>query len=148
MNKPSSIPIAPCLTFIDRDQAHMPDKYVPSAVGGLMAGKNLLQAAGYQVGSYRPKGWNKYKPGVFLKHLSAQFTLEVRQCGNWRSNIWTVERSNYFLDEYDCVEALACAFGNVPIFAPTYQSAMRLAEYCHPLPQAPVAGLWVKAWDV
>jgi hypothetical protein len=132
-------------TFIDRDQAPMPDIYVPSAKGVLIAGEDLLRAAGYRARSHRPKGWRKFKPGVFVKPLSSEFTLEVRQCGSWRSNMWTVERSNFFTDG-DCVEALVCAFENVPIWATTYQGAMRMAEYCHPFPQAPVPGRWVRAW--
>jgi hypothetical protein len=99
----------------------------PNPRGVLIAGEDLLSAAGYRVRSHRPKGWNKYKPGVFLKPLSVEFTLEVRQCGSWRGKMWTIERSNFFADEYR-VEALVCAFENVPIWAPTYQAAMRMAE--------------------
>jgi hypothetical protein len=147
MNEPSSTPTACRLfeTFIDRDQAPMPRSYLPSAKGVLIAGDDLLSAAGYRARSHRPKGWNKYKPGVFLKPLSIEFTLEVRQCGSWRSNMWTIERSNFFADDY-CVETLVFPFENVPIHATTYQGAMRVAEYCHPVPQVPVPGCWVRAW--
>lgn len=131
-------------TFIDRSQTPLPPNYVPGAIGVLMAGEDMLSAAGYRVGSQRPKGWKKYKPGVFLKPLPPQFTLEVRQCRSWRSRMWIIERSNFFADGY-CVEALVCAFENAPIWAPTYQAAMRMAEYCHPLPKAPVPGCWVRA---
>jgi hypothetical protein len=131
-------------TFIDRSQTPLPPNYVPNAPGVLMAGEDLLSAAGYRVRSHRPKGWNTCKPGVFLKPVCPQFTLEVRQCRSWRTRMWTIERSNFFADG-DYVEALVCAFGSVPIWAPTYQAAMRLAEYCHPFPQAPVPGCWVRA---
>ena len=147
MKEPSLTPTACRIfeAFIDRDQAHMPDIYVPRAKGALIAGEYLLRAAGYRHGSHRPQGWRKFKPGVFVKPLSYEFTLEVRQCGNWRSNLWTIERSNYLIDGY-CVEALVCAFENVPIHATTYQGAMRVAEHCHPFPQHPVPGCWFRAW--
>jgi hypothetical protein len=146
MNEAPSAP-TPCRLFekyIDRNQAPIAPNYVTDAQGVLIAGEDMLSAAGYRAGSHRPKGWNRCKPGVFLKPLCSQFRLEVRQCGSWRSNMWTVERSNFFADGY-CIEALVCAFGNVPIWGPTYQAAMRIAEYCHPLPQAPVPGCWVRA---
>jgi hypothetical protein len=146
MSKPSPIRTPHLFeTFIDRDQAPMPLNYVPTAKGVLIAGEDLLRAAGYGAGSHRPQGWWKLKPGVFVKCLSAEFSLEVRQCGGWRTNMWTIERSDHLNDDFH-EEALVCAFEYVPIWATTYQAAMRMAEYCHPLPQAPVAGCWIRAW--
>jgi hypothetical protein len=147
MSELSSTPDACRLfeAFLDRHQAHMPDIYVPDSKGALVAGEDILRAAGYCAGSRRPPGWRKYAPGVFVKPLSSEFTLEVRQCGNSLSNLWTIERSNHFASGY-CVETLVCALEDVPIHAKTYQGAMRVAEYCHPSPQAPVPGRWIRAW--
>ena len=39
-------------------------------------------------------------------------------------------------------EALVFPFGPAPIFTREYQAAMRLAEYCYPIPRPPVAGCW------
>jgi hypothetical protein len=60
----------------------------------------------------------------------------VRACGDF----WTVERLHVG-DGPDY--ALVCVFSARPIWAHRRQAAMRLADYCDPMPQPPVAGRWV-----
>ena len=67
--------------------------------------------------------------------------LVVRQCGNPRSPHWTIERLEPRADKG--LEVLVCTFGHgEPIWARTYQAAMRVAEYCYPIARPPVAGRW------
>ena len=47
-------------------------------------------------------------------------------------------------DGHSLEEALVCAFSWMPIWARTREAAMRLAEYCDPLPRAAVAACWVR----
>jgi hypothetical protein len=51
--------------LLDRDQAKMPDYYLPDAPGIALAGDPLLHAMGYRYGSKRPPGWVKTNGGVF-----------------------------------------------------------------------------------
>src|SRR5215472_3552996 len=51
---------------IDRTP-EMPHWYVPIAKGVLIAGEDMLRAAGYLPGSRRPDGWSPGKPGAFKK---------------------------------------------------------------------------------
>jgi hypothetical protein len=39
-------------------------------------------------------------------------------------------------------QVLAVAFENVPICTRTFRDAIRLAEHCHPVTRAPMAGCW------
>jgi hypothetical protein len=70
---------------------------------------------------------------------------EAAQCGKF----WLIERS-LDLNSGRCreIEALVFAFELLPIWTHTYQEAMRLAEYCDPIPREPVAGKWVKVCAV
>jgi hypothetical protein len=45
-------------------------------------------------------------------------------------------------DGYLQEQALVCAFARTPMWARTRAAAMRLAEYCDPLPRATVACFW------
>jgi hypothetical protein len=77
--------------------------------------------------------------------------LQVRKCAN--ENLWVIER---FLDG-DWLDpagrpglniyALACTQTGRPIWAQTYQAAMRLANYCHPIPQSPIVGRWAQVYE-
>ena len=134
--------------FIDRDETCLPGDYLPDAPGALIADDGMLRAAGYISGSYRPRKWERVKPGAFIRRLYGGFTLRVRQCGDARSTHWVIERlhrSSVGGKEYEIIETLAFAFQHSPIWANNYQAAMRLAEYCYPVPRPPVPGGWVEA---
>jgi hypothetical protein len=127
--------------FVERGETEIPADYLPEAPGVIFAGKDMLTAAGYIPGSNRPRGWRLLCPGNYLKKVG-RHVLMVRQCGGARSEHWSVERLN---EEYD-TEALVCPFSHSPIFVRKYyQAAMRLAEYCYPIPSAPVCGVWTIA---
>jgi hypothetical protein len=126
--------------FVDRGESDIPADYLPAAPGVMFAGENALRAAGYIPGSNRPQGWRKHQPGCYRKRVG-KHVLQVRQCGNSRSTHWTIERFEPWADKG--IEALVCTYGNfVPIWARTYQAAMRLAEHCYPIARPPVAGRW------
>jgi hypothetical protein len=123
--------------FVERGETEMPADYLPEAPGVMFAGEAMLSAAGYIPGSNRPRRWCRIGPGNYKKYVG-KHTLMVRQCGGPRSEHWTIER----LDEDYNTEALVFPFGHAPIFARSFQAAMRLAEYCYPIPRPPVAACW------
>jgi hypothetical protein len=125
--------------FLDRDATGMPADYLPDAPGVMFAGEEFLRAAGHAPKSNGPHGWLREQPGNYRKPVG-EHVLQVRQCGNSRSNHWTVERWSLWDDQG--IEALVSSGENVPIWARTRQAAMRLAEYCYPIARAPVAGHW------
>jgi hypothetical protein len=69
--------------------------------------------------------------------------LQVRQCGDSKSNHWTIERFEFF--DYKGMEALVFPFGHLPIWARTRQAAMQMADHCYPVPRPPVVGCWEMA---
>jgi hypothetical protein len=140
---------------LDRDQAGMPDYFVPEAPGALLAGKDMLIAAGDIPGAPEPKGWT---PGVPLMpelngrrawetadfekpSADGERMLRIKRLGKF----WMPERSirvkcgRY---NYREVQALVFAFGSAPIWTRTPRAAMRLAAHCDPIPNTPVAGFW------
>jgi hypothetical protein len=125
--------------FLDRGAIEMPADYLPDAPGVMFAGEDVLSAAGYVPGSNRPRGWLRHLPGDYRKPVG-KHALVVRQCGNARSERWTVERVEPWADKG--IEALVYSPGRAPIWARTYQAAMRLAEYCYPIPRPPVSACW------
>ncbi len=152
-------------SLLDRNQTEMPSDYLPEAPGVAIAGDALLRDIGYLPGSKRPTDWVKTNSGVFrcLRRLSPpacsryatdpdRMILQVRQSGNQK--LWVIER---FLDgdwldpsgRYPGLNiyALVCAHSGRPIWTSNYQAAMRLAQYCHPIPRSPVAGRWVQAHE-
>jgi hypothetical protein len=131
--------------IIDRNQTALPSDYLPEAPGALIASEDMLRAAGHTKRRHRPHGWSPRKPGVFRKLIGNELLLQVRQCGNARSDHWSIEVVHVPEFSREWVEALVCAFSGRPIWALTYQGAMRMAEHCHPLPRPPVAGRWAKA---
>jgi hypothetical protein len=125
--------------FVARAETSMPADYLPEAPGVLIAAEDMLRAAGYVPGSNRPCGWYRLRPGNFIKRVG-QFALQVRQCGNSRSEYWSIERVELW--EHKGTEALTFPFGRLPIWARSYQAAMRVAEHCFPTPRPPVAAYW------
>jgi hypothetical protein len=132
-------------SIIDRDRTALPSSYLPEAPGVLIASEDMLRAAGHAPHGHRPRGWTPLRPGVFRISIGNLVFLQVRQCGNARSDHWTIEVVHDPVVSPEWAEALVCAFSGRPIWARTYQGAMRMAEHCYPLPRPPVAGRWVKA---
>jgi hypothetical protein len=126
-----------------RSQTKMPDDYLPEAPGVLIAGEEMLRAAGHVPASHRPAGWTPGESGTFMRRRrrDGDHTLWVRKCGK----LWLIERS-LDLDSglRREIEALVFAFGPRPICTRTYVAAMRLAEHCDPSPGASVARYWAK----
>jgi len=147
-------------TWLDRDQTEMPSDYLPEAPGVAIAGDAILRAIGYRPGSKRPSDWFKHNPGVFryLKRFKTNSGMlryrahddgvifQVRQCGK----LWVIERfrSGDWAGRSGLnIYALVCTKTGRPIWAPTYQAAMRLANHCHPTPQSPIVGHWAQMYE-
>jgi hypothetical protein len=129
--------------FIDRSQTKMPDDYLPAAPGVLIAGKDMLRAAGYAPRSYHPYGWTPGETGTFMRRRmrDGDHTLWVRKCGSF----WIIERSiDLDAGERREIEALVFTSELRPICTRTRKAAMWLAEHCDPIPCAPVEGHWVR----
>jgi hypothetical protein len=127
---------------IDRVQTAMPDYYLPSAPGVLIAGPAVLHAIGDFPGAATPSGWTRGASGLSKPRNGGTGTLWVQRCGKF----WMVERSPLAAPtDYD--DTLVFGFVLMPIWTRTMVSAMRLAEYCDPIPQSPVAGCWVRTFD-
>ena len=137
-------------TLLDRNRAKMPDYYLPEAPGVAIADNPLLRAVGYHPGSKRPRDWFKFNRGVF-RHRTCRDGM-ILQVRTGDAKFWVVERFH----EVDLLDpsgrypglnvyALVCAHSGRPIWASSYQCAMRLARYCHPIPQPPIVGCWVPA---
>jgi hypothetical protein len=123
MSKLATSEAAPHLyEFIDRAQTEMPDWYMPSAEGVLIAGEEMLRAAGPRRGAADPGGWSRGTSGFKKTARDGKTVLWVQQCGSY----WIVERSRHLDDGRTRDEALVCAFGSVPIWAPTCAAAMFL----------------------
>jgi hypothetical protein len=140
---------------LDRDQAGIPPLYMPNVSGVLLAGKDMLIAAGDVSGAPAPVGWRPTGPAIpeadcFSQHRMADFeklsrdgkyVLRAKRFGKF----WAPERSTLITSgryRFRSIEALVFAFGEKPIWTRTLQAAMRLAEHCDPIPATPVAGFW------
>jgi len=123
---------------IDRILTEMPDYYLPAAPGVLVAGADMLYAAGDFPGAPAPAGWARRASGWMKPSRDNSRTLWVQPCGRY----WIIERSPVDVSAHD--ETLVFAFVLLPIWTRTMASAMRLAEHCDPIPQSPVAGYWAR----
>jgi hypothetical protein len=157
MSAPYSHQISPQLfeCDLDREQAGIPPGYMLNVSGVLLAGRDMLIAAGSFPGAPQPGGWLPTVTPIldcdaFPLSRMADFekpsrdgnrVLRAKRFGEF----WAPERSTTITSRgYKCrlIEALVFAFGEVPIWTRTPQAAMRLAEHCDPIPTTPVAGFW------
>lgn len=140
--------------MLDRAQAGMIEYFLPEAVRGvLIAGRDMLAAAGHIPGAPEPVGWTPSVPLLpgwrgqevadFEKpSADGQRMLRAKRYGNF----WMVERSirvirgRYQMRE---IQGLVFSFESVPIWTRDQKAAMRLAEHCDPIPAPPVAGYWM-----
>jgi len=128
--------------FIARAKAGLPEDYLSSAKGVVVAGPDLFRGlSGVSGSDYSPGRVPSYGGAVFERDLPEENgCLRVNQLGEF----WYVQRiivGQYNREEF---QALVVAFENVPICTHTSDEAMRLAEHCHPVPRSPMAGCWVE----
>ena len=126
---------------IDRHEAGLPEWFVPLARGVAIPSHELLRQAGHCHGKRRPSGWRETSKDYFLHPLTLDSSLLVRECGD--TSLWTIERLQKER-RYEVDDVLVCVFGWTPIFARSYQSAMRLAMHCH-VNGTPAGLRWFKA---
>jgi hypothetical protein len=100
--------------FIDRVQTEMPDWFMPSAAGVLIAGEDMLHAVGHHPGACHTVGWSRRVSGFNKIATDGKSVLWVQQCGSY----WIIERSRLLDDGRTRDETLVCAFGSVPIWLP------------------------------
>ena len=129
---------------VDRGQTEMPDYYLPAAPGVLIAGEDMLRAAGHRPGANQPPGWSCKLSGFVKTSRDGNSALWVQQCGEF----WIIERSIRLDGGHTQDQTLVFAFELLPSWARTPEAAMRLAEYCDPIPQSPVAGCWTDVGNV
>jgi hypothetical protein len=133
--------------MIDRP-ANLPDYYLHGP-GVWIAGADMLLAAGHVPGGARPHGWHQFCRGAYTKpSRDGHYTMRVRQHGKF----WIIERSGEVDVDgvgYRGIEALVFNFqarlAPMPIWTHTCPAAMRLAEFCEPVPPARVKGIWIEA---
>jgi len=141
----------------DLSEIRTPYPYWPDIPGVLIAGRDMLLAAGDVPGASNPKGWSPcagyvlwvgWRPGAggFKKRsCDGIHTLRVSKWGEY----WLVERWAKVVSgkyKYREMHALVFAFQRTPIWTRTREAAMRLAEHCDPIPRSPVAGYWAPAY--
>jgi len=122
----------------------MPERYMPSAEGVLIAGEDMLLGVGHYPGAIPPVGWFRRATGFSKTAPDGKSVLSVQQCGRY----WIIERSRLLDGGRTRDETLVCAFGSVPIWAPTCAAAMRVAEHCDPISRSPVAGCWIGVGNI
>jgi hypothetical protein len=146
MSRPATFEAAPRLFdgIIDRAQTEMPNWYLPSADGALIAGEDMLDAVGHRSGVRHPAGWSRGISGFKKTARDGTTVLWVQQCGNF----WIIERSLLLHGGYMKDETLVFVSGSRPIWTRTRQAAMQLAEHCDPMPRDPVAGYWADVGNV
>jgi hypothetical protein len=125
---------------IDREHLRMPPWYVPAAPGVVIAGGVMLSAAGYRPHCRRPHGWRNHSYDHFSR-WRADRVLRVIAC----DKSLAILREQF--DDPPSTYTLTCAFSGRPIWTRTYSAAMWLCEHCDPIPQAPIAGQWVRFRD-
>src|SRR4051794_3340404 len=100
---------------VHRAHTEMPDWYMPSAVGVVIAGGHILPAA-----AASPLGWSRRASGI-KRRVDNQHTLWVQRCGKY----WIIERACNLDASYVEEQALTLSFGPLPVWAPTSDGAMR-----------------------
>ncbi len=126
---------------IDRDEARLPNWFVPLARGVAIASDALLRKVDHRPGMRRPRGWRETSPEYFVWNIDWNSFLLVRESDE--TGLWTVERLGRARRHVDDTEVLVHLFGSTPIFTRSYQSAMRLAMHCH-VNGPPLELRWIK----
>jgi len=123
--------------FIEHEQAGLSPWLFKNATGVLLAGEDLLRAAGHVPGSKRPKGWRKAVEGFGRRTADRKYTLRAIKFDDYWFVLRRASRSN------SDSEYLAFAFDEVPLCTRTDLEAMRLADHCYPDPGQTMGRCWV-----
>ena len=75
---------------IDRDEARLPNWFVPLARGVAIASDALLRKVDHRPGMRRPRGWRETSPEYFVWNIDWNSFLLVRESDE--TGLWTVER--------------------------------------------------------
>ena len=120
-------PDAPRLygSLIEREEAELPDEYLPGAPGLLPAGEDLLAGVGSVPGCHRPRGWSQRPNGFTRRVYHTKRQLWAIRCGKQ----WIAERTIDLGNNRREVQALVESFGRAPICSSTSQEAMQLADW-------------------
>jgi hypothetical protein len=117
---------------IRRSSADLPHWFLPNCTVIGIVSDEFLDAANYDRRP-SPQGWRSDRPEVFWKPLGCWDKILVRKCVEF----WTVERER-------CHEETLFSSGQT-ICARTCEAAMRIAEFCYPLPDGLSLGLrWIE----
>ena len=122
------------LRFVDRDEAKLPDFFLPRADGVVVAGMHLMRVAELSHGPYRKLDW-RMMDANWAQSLHGD--LGVAKLGDH----WFIGRKGC---DVRISEILVEAFGERPVCTPSCRDAMLLAEYCHPKVGRPLPGFWMK----
>ena len=71
----SRISAFPIDEVIDRNDAKLPDWFVPLARGVAIASDELLGQAGHSHGIHRPRGWHKTDQSCFVRAIRKRTTI-------------------------------------------------------------------------
>jgi hypothetical protein len=123
--------------MLNREDAGVPDWFMPSAWGIAIASDELLRDAGNMPTS----SWQETSCAHFWHELGPRMLL-TRQCSKTHS--WSIER--WDTRHHGVDEVLCFPFGSTPIFAQTYAQAMRLAMHCH-YHKLPRGLRWIRSPD-
>ncbi|SHG24099.1 hypothetical protein [Bradyrhizobium erythrophlei] len=129
--------------FIDRAQAVLPEHFPREAKGAVVAGPDLVRGLEDYPDSYESWGWRASTDGTGFECCFVD-----RDCPKRHAVYLEIERRGEFwyiwrdFERGGC-QALVVAFENVPICTRTFRDAIRLAEHCHPVARAPMAGFWL-----
>jgi len=118
----------------DRDEAQLPDFFLPKAKGVVVAEPEFIRANELPLWSDYPIGWSMVDE---VRGQSHDGNLEVAKLGEY----WFIGRRG---KEYEVSETVVESFGGAPICARTPRDAMLLAEQCHPEVHLPIGARWTK----
>lgn len=120
--------------FVDRDEAKLPDFFLPRANAVVVAGMGLMRVAELSHGPHRKLDW-RMMDANWAQSLHGD--LEVAKLGDY----WFIGRKGR---DVRISETIVEAFGQIPICTHTCRDAMLLAEYCRPKVGWPLSGHWMK----
>jgi hypothetical protein len=123
--------------LLNREDAGVPDWFMPMAWGIAIASDELLREAGDMPTS----NWQETGYARFWHELGPRMLL-TRQCHKPR--LWSIER--WDTRHHGVDEVLCFHFGSTPIFTRTYAQAMRLAMHCH-YHKLPPGLRWIQSPD-
>jgi hypothetical protein len=119
---------------VDRDEARLPDFFLPEAVGVIVAEPEFMRAIELPLWSDYPLGWSMTDE---VRGQSHDCNLEVTKLGEY----WFVGRKG---KDHEISETVVEAFGAAPICTRTPRDAMLLAQHSHPEVRLPIGAHWLK----